>query len=72
MGKVFAIKVGPEFESPKHIKITVEGIWNLRSPTVTWRVQMGELEEATGPARLAETKANKKGVLTQMRWEGTN
>lgn len=53
MGKVFAIKVGPEFESPKHIKITVEGICNLHSPTVTWRVQMGELEEATGPARLA-------------------
>lgn len=53
MGKVFAIKVGPKFESRKHIKITVEGICNLRSPTVNWRVQMGELEEATGPARLA-------------------
>lgn len=33
---------------------------------------MGELEEATGPARLAHTKANDKGVLTQMRREGEN
>lgn len=47
MGKVFAVKVGPEFESPKHIKTTVEGICNLSSPTVRWRGQMGELEEAT-------------------------
>lgn len=42
MDKVFAIKVGPEFESPKYIKTTtVEGICHLSSPTLRWRVGCG-------------------------------
>lgn len=43
MGKVFAIKVEPEFESPKHIKTTVEGVCN--------ELSYSEMEGAEGRIR---------------------